>query len=890
MATDTERLVIALEARVKDFERNFHRANKTANDNFSQIERRAKQSADRLEETFGDAGASIAGKIEGIFKPLMTGGIIAAGVTAAATALGEVAKSVAEVDREARKAGISSKVWQQWAYVATATGMNIDGVTDALKELNIRGDEFAKTGKGSAQEAFQRLGYTATDVAARLKDPSVFLDEIIGKLQRMDAAAQTRILDETFGGQGAEELAKVLGLSVSEIQKLRSEAATFSDEQIKAAKKIDAEFNTLWRNVSVYAKQAFVNGVGYAEQLIDVISTLKGDKLIDKWAAEAADPASRLKKLEERRDSILKDIENVRAEPFNVLQQSELRNLQTALGAVEDQIAELGGGSDELKSALAELSQITQNAANTFDNSATSAANFKSALAEIKNLVPGLKSELDALATSNSIDAAYQRAVNNARTMGEVMNATDVANRAHASARVNYATSNTSQYLGSFLADGRNSAAVDGMASAFAKKLATMLASMPDDLRGQVTINSGFRDIARQQELWLQALQKYGSPEEARKWVAPPGNSQHNKGNAADLGYGSDAAMNWVHENAGSFGLSFPLGNENWHIEDTDARRSADAAAMQQKIQLANQQNQARKNLNQTIQEALELAQFEKSISGLSAEQQQIELAVYRAKVDAKRQGIDLSAQEVQKIREQVTATQQLNAANKQTEKSAEGMQQAQQFFAEGFTNALSGLITGTTSLQDAMKQLANSIINAALQALLLGQGPLAGLGAGKAAGGGSAVGGLFGLLFSAQGGPVSRDRMTVRKLAAGGRVRGAGTATSDSIPAYLSDGEFVVNAAATRRNRDALEAINAGKMPVLPVVNSGSRGAMTRGGVSIGGISIPISIQTQGSSGDRQKDEEHQRNMSRQVGAAVDQHLTEWFLNQSRPGGLLAR
>jgi hypothetical protein len=28
---------------------------------------------------------------------------------------------------------------------------------------------------------------------------------------------------------------------------------------------------------------------------------------------------------------------------------------------------------------------------------------------------------------------------------------------------------------------------------------------------------------------------------------------------------------------------------------------------------------------------------------------------------------------------------------------------------------------------------------------------------------------------------------------------------------------------------------------------------------------------------------------MSRQVGAAVDQHMTEWFLNQSRPGGLLA-
>ena len=108
-------------------------------------------------------------------------------------------------------------------------------MTDALKELNIRGDEFAKTGKGSAEEAFQRLGYTATDVAQKLKDPNRFLDEIIGKLQKMDAAVQTRILDEVFGGTGAEQMAKVLGLSVTEIQNMRNEATTFTAEQSQKA-------------------------------------------------------------------------------------------------------------------------------------------------------------------------------------------------------------------------------------------------------------------------------------------------------------------------------------------------------------------------------------------------------------------------------------------------------------------------------------------------------------------------------------------------------------------------------------------------------------------------------------------------------------------------------
>jgi len=45
----------------------------------------------------------------------------------------------------------------------------------------------------------------------------------------------------------------------------------------------------------------------------------------------------------------------------------------------------------------------------------------------------------------------------------------------------------------------------------------------------------------------------------------------------------------------------------------------------------------------------------------------------------------------------------------------------------------------------------------------------------------------------------------------AGGFISGPGSGTSDSIPARLSNGEFVVNAAATARNRPALEAMNGG-------------------------------------------------------------------------------
>ncbi|WP_306365242.1 hypothetical protein [Nocardia sp. CC227C] len=49
---------------------------------------------------------------------------------------------------------------------------------------------------------------------------------------------------------------------------------------------------------------------------------------------------------------------------------------------------------------------------------------------------------------------------------------------------------------------------------------------------------------------------------------------------------------------------------------------------------------------------------------------------------------------------------------------------------------------------------------------------------------------------------------------ASGGYISGPGTGTSDSILARLSNGEFVINAASTRRNRPLLEAINNGAVP----------------------------------------------------------------------------
>lgn len=60
----------------------------------------------------------------------------------------------------------------------------------------------------------------------------------------------------------------------------------------------------------------------------------------------------------------------------------------------------------------------------------------------------------------------------------------------------------------------------------------------------------------------------------------------------------------------------------------------------------------------------------------------------------------------------------------------------------------------------------------------------------------------------------VSNIQAVALNFKDGGMVRGPGGPRSDSVPANLSRGEFVVNAAATARNRELLERINAGMNP----------------------------------------------------------------------------
>lgn len=78
-------------------------------------------------------------------------------------------------------------------------------------------------------------------------------------------------------------------------------------------------------------------------------------------------------------------------------------------------------------------------------------------------------------------------------------------------------------------------------------------------------VTSGWRDEAYQRWLFQDAIDRYGSADAARQFVATPERSSHVTGDAVDVGP-LDAQF-WLIEHGSDYGLCQTYANERWHFE-----------------------------------------------------------------------------------------------------------------------------------------------------------------------------------------------------------------------------------------------------------------------------------------------------------------------------------
>lgn len=171
---------------------------------------------------------------------------------------------------------------------------------------------------------------------------------------------------------------------------------------------------------------------------------------------------------------------------------------------------------------------------------------------------------------------------------------------------------------------------------------------------------------------------------------------------------------------------------------------------------------------------------------------------------------------------EALTAINQKYDEQQQKINTISKIQQTSNQLAKDFSGAITDWITGAKSFGDAMKSVLQQLISQLIQAALYATIVAACTGGG----GGFAARwkGAFGKAF-----------------ASGGSVAGPGTGTSDSVPAMLSNGEYVLNA----------QAVDRLGVPFLNGLNTGRLRGFASGGLvgSGGAYNRPASVASSSSS-----------------------------------------
>lgn len=359
-------------------------------------------------------------------------------------------------------------------------------------------------------------------------------------------------------------------------------------------------------------------------------------------------------------------------------------------------------------------------------------------------------------------------------------------------------------------------AAANGLDAAFAESLRKLMAAVPG-----LTVTSGFRTYDQQAKLYA---------DKGPGWAAPPGQSRHESGMAADLAYkGSGQLPQWVRDEAAKYGITFPLANrarnpEPWHAEPVGGRGRAPTSGsggvadeIYRNAFTARERNvvdQTLGNSNRELDRQRELLALAASAWGQSAEEIARASKAQELVNALQREGIAISPD----LRAQIESTAAGYGALARQQEALRASQEAMRTVGDLGRSVISGMVSdlrngasGAEMFRNALDKIASKLLDMALNDLF-----------GKAFGnnamglfGNGGGGGFFGSLFGGFGGggnfnPVDFSRGAGGLYGPGFAAGGWTGAGGRNEPAgIVHRGEYVMSAQAVSRiglgNLDAM-------------------------------------------------------------------------------------
>ena len=185
---------------------------------------------------------------------LMTsfGGAIAGamGVGAMAAFARSTMESTNELMRWSNRLNISVQELRGWTGASAQFGADVDDVTDALKELQLKAQD-ALTGGTAQAEMFQRIGIGLDDLRPRVNDVSQLMELFVGRLEQVnDEGLRNFTVDELMSDAGTRML-PVFNQGSEALRRMRGEI----EQESEATGELARHQSELNRSTAVARRQ-----------------------------------------------------------------------------------------------------------------------------------------------------------------------------------------------------------------------------------------------------------------------------------------------------------------------------------------------------------------------------------------------------------------------------------------------------------------------------------------------------------------------------------------------------------------------------------------------------------------------------------------------------------
>lgn len=209
--TDLSTELTKAKTKMQDAKNGMDSLGKETEETSNEIEKGTKSAS-----TFGDT-----------LKAKLTGEAIIAAVKKLANGLKELAMGAVTLSdnlaTQSQVTGLSTEALQEYNYMAELVDVSVDTITGSLTKLT-RNMKTAKSGTGTAAEAFKSLGISITNVNGELRSNQDVFNEVIDALGEMENETERDAVAMNLFGKSAQELNPLIQAGSAQVRAYAKEA------------------------------------------------------------------------------------------------------------------------------------------------------------------------------------------------------------------------------------------------------------------------------------------------------------------------------------------------------------------------------------------------------------------------------------------------------------------------------------------------------------------------------------------------------------------------------------------------------------------------------------------------------------------------------------------